>query len=131
MWREISPRPFFKKSKLSISLDEQSGYSLFSLHVQVEVYQNILKLSCWPLALILYKAFSKNKKRSGSILSVSFSAWFLRKISLPDCLCFLEMLHTMCIVIICLPACDLINFEINLSWPKSEDQNLNIVRTKI
>ena len=46
MWREISPRPFFKKSKLGISLDEQSGYSLFLLHVQVEVYQNILKLSC-------------------------------------------------------------------------------------
>ena len=38
---EASPRPFCKKSKLSIFLDHQS---LFSFYVQVEVYQNILKL---------------------------------------------------------------------------------------
>ena len=41
-----SPRPFSKKSKLNISLDQQSEYlySLFLLPVQVEDYQNILKL---------------------------------------------------------------------------------------
>ena len=44
--REASPRPFYQKSKLSISLDQQSQmlYNLFLLYVQVEVYQNILKL---------------------------------------------------------------------------------------
>ena len=43
-----SPRQLFKKSKLSISLDQQSevSYSLLLLYVQVEDYQNILKLRC-------------------------------------------------------------------------------------
>ena len=41
---ENSPRFFFKRTKLSISLDQQSEvlYSLFWLYVQVEHYQNIL-----------------------------------------------------------------------------------------
>ena len=45
---ETSPRPFFKKSKLSLFLDQRSevSYSLFSLYVQLEDYQNILKLWC-------------------------------------------------------------------------------------
>ena len=39
------PRSFYKKSKLSISPDQQSKIiqSLFQLYVQVVVYQNILK----------------------------------------------------------------------------------------
>ena len=43
-----SPRLFSKKSKLSLSLDQQSKglYSLFLLYVQVEGYRNILKLGC-------------------------------------------------------------------------------------
>ena len=45
---ETSPRSFSKKSKLSTSLDQQSGilYRLPLLYVQVEVYQNTLKLRC-------------------------------------------------------------------------------------
>ena len=45
---EGSPRPFYKKSKLSIALDQQCEmlYSLFLLYVQVEVYQNMLRLGC-------------------------------------------------------------------------------------
>ena len=45
---EASPRPFHKKLKLSMILDQQSEmlYGLFFLYVQVEVYQNILKLKC-------------------------------------------------------------------------------------
>ena len=74
-----NPRLFYKKSKLSISLDQQPKmlYSLF-LYIQVEVYQNILKLKCWPLVFTLNKAFWKNK-RSGSSLPALFSAWFLKK----------------------------------------------------
>ena len=55
---ETSPKAFFKKSQLNISLDQESKvlYSLFLLHVQVEGYRNILKLSCRPLA------FLKDKK---------------------------------------------------------------------
>ena len=37
------------------------------------------KLSCEPLVFISYKAFLINKKRSGTSLSVSFSAWFSNK----------------------------------------------------
>ena len=39
-------RPFFKISKLSISLNQQSEtlYSFLLMHVQAEEYQNILKL---------------------------------------------------------------------------------------
>ena len=45
---ETIPRPFSKKSKLSISLDQQSQmlYSLFLLYVQGELYQNISELRC-------------------------------------------------------------------------------------
>ena len=45
---ETVTRPFPKKSKLSISLDQQSEiwYYLFLLYVQGEVNQNIIKLKC-------------------------------------------------------------------------------------
>ena len=48
--RETIPRPLSKNSKLSIFLDQQSNdlYSLILLYVKG--YQNILKLSCRPLA---------------------------------------------------------------------------------
>ena len=39
---------------------------------QVEGYQKILKLSCFPLAFTLHKAFLKDKKRSGTILPTTF-----------------------------------------------------------
>ena len=43
---ETSPRPFFKKSKLTISLDQTSevSYSLSLFYVQAKDYQNILKV---------------------------------------------------------------------------------------
>ena len=45
---ETSPLCFLKKSKFSIALDQQYevSYSSFLLHVQVEDYQDILKLRC-------------------------------------------------------------------------------------
>ena len=51
----------------------------FFLHFQVEDYQNMLKQRCWPLTFSFYKAFLKNKRRSGTNLPASFSAWFLKK----------------------------------------------------
>ena len=50
----------------------------------------------------------------------------------------LEILGSMCIVIVCLPDCDVINFEINLIFlikpffymTKKSRQNLNILRKK-
>ena len=62
--KETSQRPFYKKSKLSMSLDLLSEmlHCLFLLFVQVEVYQKILKRSL------------NNKQSSGSSLPVPFSA---------------------------------------------------------
>ena len=56
---ETSPRLFFKYLRLGISLDQQSEvlYRLFLLYDQVMEYQNILKVRCWSLAFISYKAF--------------------------------------------------------------------------
>ena len=53
------PRPFPKKSKISISLDQQSKVlcSLLLLYVQVEDYRNILKIRSRPLDFTSYKAF--------------------------------------------------------------------------
>ena len=69
---ENIPRPFCKKSKLSISLDQSSKvlYSVFIV-CQVESYRNILKLSCRPLAFTSYKA---SGNRSETSLPKSFSA---------------------------------------------------------
>ena len=46
--RKPNPRPFYKKSKLRLSLDQQFERlkNLFLLYALVEVYQNILKLRC-------------------------------------------------------------------------------------
>ena len=45
---ETSPKPFYKESKLKISLTQQTDMlsNLVFLYVQVEVYQNVLKLRC-------------------------------------------------------------------------------------
>ena len=51
---------------------------LYSLFIQVEGYQNKLKLSCWPLTFTSFKAFLKNK-RSGTTLAGSFPAWLSKK----------------------------------------------------
>ena len=50
---------------------------------QVKDYFNILKLSCRPLTFTSYKAFWKNKKRSGTSFPASFSeSFFFQKNSL-------------------------------------------------
>ena len=46
---------------------------------QNEDYQNIFKLSRRPLSFTSYKAFSKNKKMSGTSFPATFSAWFLKE----------------------------------------------------
>ena len=113
---EVSLRPFYKKSKFSIPLDQLSEmlWRLFLLYGQVDVYQNILKLRWWPLAFTLCKVFLKHKKRSRTSLPTSFLHGFWRKIFLK--LYFrnwtnfigwlplhLEILGNMCIVIIFCP----------------------------
>ena len=76
---ETIPRPFFTKSNLSISLDQYSKVYIFCFFVcQVEYYRKWLKLSCRSLALTSNKA-SLKKKKPGTSLLASYSAWFLKK----------------------------------------------------
>ena len=52
-------KTFSKRSKLSISLDQQSKvlYSLLLLNFQVKGYRYVLKLSCRPVTFTSYEAF--------------------------------------------------------------------------
>ena len=115
---ETISRPFSKKSKLSISLDQYSS----SLKKQKEMLLVSLPHflhDYWRKYFLLY-----------SFTRPNYNVW------LP---LLHEMLGNMYMIILCLPSCDIINFEINLIfsnqavfsiWPKSEDKNLNILRTK-
>ena len=78
---ETIPRLFWKKIKIEhISGSVFYSFTYFVFIVcQVKDYPNWLKLSCRPLAFTSNKAFQKSNKRSGTILSASFSAWFLKK----------------------------------------------------
>ena len=68
---ETIPRPFSKKS---ISPNQQSEVlqSLFLLYMKLRLSK--YKLSCRPLSYTSYKAFLKNKMKSGNCLFASFSA---------------------------------------------------------
>ena len=75
---------------LKIEIEHISYHSLLLLYVQVDRYGNILKLRCSPLTFTSYKAFPKNKKRSGTSLPASFfcmifeEKYFSRYILLTD-----------------------------------------------
>ena len=57
------PRPSLKKSKLSISQDQQSEvlYNLFIMYAQVEDHQNILKLRVTTSFYLTSSVFKKQK----------------------------------------------------------------------
>ena len=76
---ELCPDPFPKNQNLEyLWINSLKVLQfVFNLHT-VEDYHNILKLSCRALAFTSYKALLKNKKRSGTSLTASFSAWFLK-----------------------------------------------------
>ena len=78
---ETSPRRISKNLQVIIPLEQLSGIlcSLFLLYVQVDEYQNILELRCWPLAFTSYKTFLKPRKKSKTSPPTSFSAWFLKE----------------------------------------------------
>ena len=81
MWRNYPQILSLKiQNKLSIYLHQYTKvlYSFVSIFYQVEVYRNILKVSCSPLGFTACKAFLKNKNRSGTSLPALFSVWFLK-----------------------------------------------------
>ena len=86
-------------------------YYYFSIVCQVGDYRKWLKLSCRPFAFTSYKIFLKNKKRSGTSIFASFSAWFFKKnfsvvifyylTKFQYLLLLREVLGNMCIIIVC------------------------------
>ena len=104
------PPMVFIRAKLSI-VKFYMNFSRYNFKKLIRTLQSILKLSCRPLALVSYKTFVKNKERSGTCLSISFSAWFWKKILLllysvtwPNLISLLplplERLVNMCIAIV-------------------------------
>ena len=65
---ETIPRPFSKKSKLSISLYQLSKvlYSLFLFYAKLSAIEIILALSRRPLAFTLIKVSKKEQKEVSS-----------------------------------------------------------------
>ena len=130
---------------MSISLDWLSkvSYSLFLLYIQVESYQNILKLSCRPLAFTSRKAFKRQKQVWNYSPCLIFWMTFEEKYLF----CYkLTKFH--CLVpftswnieqgTVCQPGCGDINFEISFTfpiqpfstWPKKSRQKLEYLENK-
>ena len=124
---EDRPRPFYQKNQNWTSLwicllianqQPEILQSLFPLFVQVEVYQNILKLRCWPLATTLCKALKKTKWDLKLVSLPHFLHDFWRKIFLTlyfiNWANFIPWLHLLLEIICCLIwETSKINFEIN------------------
>ena len=148
---EAIPRHFnSKNSKLAyLWINSLKCYKIY-FFFKVKDYKNILKPRWKALAFTSYKAFLRNTERSRTSLPTLFSSWLLRKIFLflyfinwPNFIdwlpLLLQKLGNICIVIICCPVFDVINFEVNKrlllpsclsTHPKSQDRNVNISRTK-
>ena len=91
---------------------------------QIEIlYQNVLKLRCWPLALILYTAFFLKKIRFRTKVLGAFFALSLKKIFLtiyfiywPNFIAWLSLFKIyFLMVIVCCPVYNITNFKINYS----------------
>ena len=146
MWSGNQARnPFLKNQVFIISLDQRSkvSYNLFLLCVQFEDCQSILKWRCHLLLLHI------NKKGFGASLPALFCACFLKKnissgkfyqltkshclIAFTFCFCFYSFISgNMSIAIVFLPACDVMNFEICLTFLVNLfSYNIKKVGTKI
>ena len=90
---------------------------------QVEVYRNILKLSCRRLAFNSFKFFLKGGLELISLAHFLYDFWrkifiLLSAITWPDFIAWLPLLHeilgNISIVIVCWPGFDVINFQTDL-----------------
>ena len=77
--RETISRPFSKRSYVMSGSIFLKFIQFIFIPCQVEECQNVLKLSGRPFAFTSYKAFLKNKKKSGTSLLALFSALILKK----------------------------------------------------
>ena len=78
-WRNYSQTLSKKQNWVYLWINSLKFYSLFFIIYQLEDYWSIMKLSCRLLTLNSYKAFLKNKNRSGKTLFASFFTKFLKK----------------------------------------------------
>ena len=126
---ETSPRPFSRKSRLSISLNQQSRH-LYNLYVQVDDYQTILIPRCWPFTFTsyIYIKFFQKTKSGLELVSLPYflhNVWrkifiMLYSMNWPNFIAwlplFLKISGNMYIAIFYFPVCDVINFENNFSF---------------
>ena len=120
---------------------------MFLLYFQVQDFQEILKFSCWPLAFTSYKTLLKKKKSSGTSLSASCSAWFLKKNIYHVIYCQQTKFHyptafTSCDIsqyVYCnhlFPGFNVINFNFAFlpscfpRWPKNSGQKFKYLKNK-
>ena len=82
----------------TMKFGQLTEYNVRNMYIQFEDYKMVLKVRCWPLITLL-TLYSFNWP--------NFIAW------LP---LLLEILGNMCMVIICFPLCDFMNFEIRFSF---------------
>ena len=149
---ENIPYTLFWKTKIEkiSGLIVKSLIQFVFIVCKAEDYRDILKLSCKLLAFIAYKAFLKNKKRSGTSFTASFSAYFLKKNNSLVMFHYLIKFH----YLVAFTSWDigqyvccnwlltrlwrqkswnntyLSNQFAFSTWPKSQYKNLNILRTK-
>ena len=112
MLGKLFPDPFLKYQ------DWAYLWIIFFISCKIEDHHNILKLNCGPLAITSYKGielvslphFGQDIRRK-LFLSLYYITW-------PNFIVCLHLIHeilcTMCIIIVCWPSHDVINFEINV-----------------
>ena len=75
---EVIPTPFYKKWPY-LCISSLNVIKFILILCSSRGLSKFINLRSWLLSFILYKAFLKNKKSSGTSLSTSVFAWFLKK----------------------------------------------------
>ena len=81
LWHGCSPVNLLQIFRTPFSRNT-SGWLLLQFAFsacQVEVFENTLKLRCWPLTFTAYKAFLETKKRSETSVPTSIHTWCFKK----------------------------------------------------
>ena len=122
---KLFPDPFLKNQNwANLCVNSLKFYSVCFYCMLSWGLSKYIEINCKPLTFTSHKAFLKNKKRSGTSLPASFSAWLFKKnIYL---VIFYSLIKFDCLVAFtsweigkyvhcnCLPSCEILIFEINL-----------------
>ena len=125
---KASPRPFMKNQNWAYLWINSRNVIKFDFIVySSQGLPKYIKTNVLTTCIcLIYKAFSKEKKRSGTCLPTLFFAWFSRKIFLtlyfinwPNFIGWFPLLleiFNMCILIIYCSLFDVMNFEMHLTF---------------